>query len=130
MAEQSKKIKKQKPKGTTPKGLEPRRPFTSKKIFRVIVFSIVGSLSVILITQQIGQSSESGSISEIGLIFGVIMGIVPLTLYQLKEVQRKDSVDKHMPVFLLALLSSVQSGANLMKAIEQTANRNPSPCSG
>jgi flagellar protein FlaJ len=29
-----------------------------------------------------------------------------------------------MPVFLLALLSSVQSGANLMKAIEQTANRN------
>jgi len=68
MAEQSKKIKKQKPKGTTPKGLEPRRPFTSKKIFRVIVFSIVGSLSVILITQQIGQSSESGSISEIGLM--------------------------------------------------------------
>jgi len=29
-----------------------------------------------------------------------------------------------MPVFLLALLSSVQSGANLIKAIEQTANRN------
>ena len=124
MAEETKKIKKQKPKRPIPKGLEPKRSFTSKKIFRVIVFSLVGSLSVILVTQQIGAVSESGSISEIGLIFGVIMGIVPLTLYQLKEVQRKDSVDKHMPVFLLALLSSVQSGANLMKAIEQTANRN------
>ncbi len=88
------------------------------------MFSIVGSVSVILITQQIGASSESGSIAEIGLIFGIIMAIVPLTVYQLREVQRKDSVDKHMPVFLLALLSSVQSGANLMKAIEQTASRN------
>ena len=126
MSEQTKKPKpkRSKSKETIPKGLQPSRPFTSKKIFRVIVFSIVGSLSVILVTQQIGAFSESGSISEIGLIFGVIMGIVPLTLYQLKEVQRKDSVDKHMPVFLLALLSSVQSGANLMKAIEQTANRN------
>ncbi|MDH3678265.1 MAG: type II secretion system F family protein, partial [Nitrosopumilus sp.] len=47
-----------------------------------------------------------------------------ITLFQLKEVQRRDSIDKHMPVFLLALLSSVQSGANLIKAIEQTANRN------
>ncbi len=124
MSEQTKKPKRSKSKGTIPKGLQPSRPFTSKKIFRVIVFSIVGSLSVILVTQQIGGLSESGSISEIGLLFGVIMGIVPLTLYPLKEVQRKDSVDKHMPVFLLALLSSVQSGANLMKAIEQTANRN------
>jgi flagellar protein FlaJ len=124
MSEQTKKPKKQKPKGSIPKGLKPSRRFTSKKIFRVVLFSIIGSISVILITQQIGAVSESGSVSEIGLIFGVIMGIVPLTLYQLKEVQRKDSVDKHMPVFLLALLSSVQSGANLMKAIEQTANRN------
>jgi len=94
MSEQTKKPKKQKPKRAIPKGLEPKRPFTSKKIFRVIVFSIVGSLSVILITQQIGGASESGSISEIGLIFGIIMGIVPLTLYQLKEVQRRDSVTR------------------------------------
>ena len=124
MSEQTKKPKKQKPKGSIPKGLVPKRSFTQKKIFRMLMFSIVGSVSVILITQQIGDSSESGSIAEIGLIFGIIMAIVPLTVYQLKEVQRKDSVDKHMPVFLLALLSSVQSGANLMKAIEQTASRN------
>jgi flagellar protein FlaJ len=72
----------------------------------------------------LGSISGSSSIGEIGLIFGIIAGIVPMTLFQLKEVQRKDSIDKHMPVFLLALLSSVQSGANLIKAIEQTANRN------
>jgi len=126
MAEQTKKQKpkKSKSKESIPKGLQPSRPFTSKKLFRVVVFSIAAALAVILITQQIGAASESGSIAEIGLIFGAITGIFPITIYQLRDVQRRDSVDKHMPVFLLALLSSVQSGANLMKAIEQTASRN------
>ena len=126
MAEQTKKQKpkRSKSKESIPKGLQPSRPFTSKKLFRVVVFSIAAAIAVIFITQQIGAASESGSIAEIGLIFGAITGIFPITIYQLRDVQRRDSVDKHMPVFLLALLSSVQSGANLMKAIEQTANRN------
>ncbi len=126
MAEQTKKQKPKgtKPKGSIPKGLVPSKRFTSKKSFRVIVFSVVGSLSVILMSQQIGEITGSESVAEIGLIFGIIMAIIPVTLWQLKEVQTRDSVDKHMPVFLLALLSSTQSGANLMKAIEQTANRN------
>jgi len=129
MSEQTKKPKRSKPKGSIPKGsipkgLVPSRPFTSKKIFRVVLFSVVGSISVILMSRQIGEFSGSESIAEVGLIFGIIMAVIPVTLWQLKEVQRRDSVDKHMPVFLLALLSSTQSGANLMKAIEQTANRN------
>jgi len=60
----------------------------------------------------------------VGLIFGILVGIIPLTIHQLKEVQRKDSIDRNLPVFLLALLSSVQSGANLIKAIEQAGDRN------
>ena len=106
------------------KGLVPSKSLFGNKVIRVSVISIIGAISVILISQIVGSISGSESIAEIGLIFGVIAGIVPMTLYQLKEVQRKDSIDKHMPVFLLALLSSVQSGANLIKAIEQTANRN------
>ncbi len=116
--------KSKKPKSTIPKGLEPSKSIVENKVLRLVAFSVIGAVSVILITQQIGLMSESESISEIGLIFGVITGIVPITLYQLKEVQRRDSVDKHMPVFLLALLSSVQSGTNLIKAIEQSASRN------
>jgi flagellar protein FlaJ len=124
MAQEKKSKKPRKIEREFPKGLEPRKSILENKILRISVFSIIGAISVILITQQIGSFSESESISEIGLIFGIITGIVPVTLYQLKEVQRRDSVDKHMPVFLLALLSSVQSGANLIKAIEQTAGRN------
>ena len=107
-----------------PKGLEPKKPIWSNKIVKLVIYSVIGAIVVILASQQIGTMSDSESIREIGLIFGVITGIVPITLFQLREVQRKDSIDKHMPVFLLALLSSVQSGSNLIKAIEQTANRN------
>jgi flagellar protein FlaJ len=124
MAQEKKSRKSKKIEREFPKGLEPSKSILENKILRISVFSIIGAVSVIFITQQIGSFSESESISEIGLIFGIITGIVPITLYQLKEVQRRDSVDKHMPVFLLALLSSVQSGANLIKAIEQTASRN------
>lgn len=59
-----------------------------------------------------------------GIVFGLLVGVGPLTLLQLKEVHRKDSINKHLPIFLLALLSSVQSGSNLIKAIEHAAERN------
>lgn len=122
---QEKKLKiSKKSENKIPRGLVPSKSILEHRVFKLTVYSIVGAVSVILISQQIGNFSESESIREVGLIFGVITGILPLTLHQLKEVQRKDSIDKHMPVFLLALLSSVQSGANLIKAIEQTANRN------
>ena len=60
---------------------------------------------------------------KMGIIF-LIFGIVPLTMLQLREVQRRDSIDKNLPLFLLALSSAVQSGANLIRAIETTADRN------
>ncbi len=119
---QEKKSKKS--KREIPKGLKPSKSILQNKILRIVMFSVIGMISVIFMSQTIGELSGSESVQEIGLIFGVITGIVPITLYQLKEVQRRDSVDKHMPVFLLALLSSVQSGSNLIKAIEQTASRN------
>ena len=124
MAQEKKSKRPKKSRNEIPKGLVPSKSILQNKVLRVVLFSAIGGLSVIFMSQQIGAFTGSESIPEIGLIFGVITGIVPVTLLQLKEVQRKDSVDKHMPVFLLALLSSVQSGANLIKAIEQTANRN------
>jgi len=124
MAQEKKSKRSKKSPSDIPRGLQPSKSLLENKLLRVAVFSAIGAVSVIFMTQTIGSISDSESISEIGLIFGIITGIVPMTLYQLKEVQRRDSVDKHMPVFLLALLSSVQSGTNLIKAIEQSASRN------
>lgn len=117
-------VKKRRKDNKIPKGLEPKKSIFAKPIVRIALFSIVGAFVVYFMSQAIGDLQDSASIKEIGAIFAGITGIVPITLFQLKEVQRRDSIDKNMPVFLLALLSSVQSGSNLLKAIEQTANRN------
>ncbi len=92
----------------------------SKKI-KIGISSAVAALVIISVSLHF---FEGTSYRDVGLIFGILAGIVPLTMLQLKEVQRRDSIDKNLPLFLLALSSAVQSGANLIRAIETTADRN------
>jgi len=113
-----------KPKETSQKEIMPKKSILKNEIVKSIMFSIVASVSVIVISLQFSQLVGSTMIKDVGIIFGIMVGIIPLTVHQLREVQRRDSVDRNMPVFLLALLSSVQSGSNLIKAIEQAAERN------
>jgi flagellar protein FlaJ len=104
--------------------IEPRKSILKNEILKTASFSIVASISVISMSFYFSGFSESTTIRDVGLIFGILVGVIPLTIHQLKEVQRRDSIDRNLPVFLLALLSSVQSGANLIKAIEQAGERN------
>ena len=92
----------------------------SKKI-KIGISSAVAALVIISLSLQFFEGTPY---RDVGLIFGILAGIVPLTMLQLKEVQRRDSIDKNLPLFLLALSSAVQSGANLIRAIETTADRN------
>ncbi|MFQ5475397.1 MAG: type II secretion system F family protein [Nitrosopumilus sp.] len=104
--------------------LEPKQSILQNNILKTISFSLIASISVLSMSFYFSEYSQSTTIRDVGLIFGILVGIIPLTVHQLKEVQRRDSIDRNMPMFLLALLSSVQSGANLIKAIEQAAERN------
>ncbi|MCH7647495.1 MAG: type II secretion system F family protein [Thaumarchaeota archaeon] len=106
------------------KELEPTQSILKNDIVKTVSFSIIASISVLSMSFYFSEYSESTTIRDVGLIFGILVGIVPLTIHQLKEVQRKDNIDRNMPMFLLALLSSVQSGTNLIKALEQAAERN------
>ncbi|MBS3922326.1 MAG: type II secretion system F family protein [Nitrosarchaeum sp.] len=106
------------------KEIMPKKSILKNEIVKSVMFSIVASISVIVISLQVSEAVGSAMIKDVGIIFGIMVGIIPLTIHQLREVQRKDSIDRNMPVFLLALLSSVQSGSNLIKAIEQAAERN------
>ncbi len=106
------------------KELEPSQSILKNDILKTVVFSIIASISVLSMSFYFAEYSESTTIKDVGLIFGILVGIVPLTIHQLKQVQRRDDIDRNMPMFLLALLSSVQSGTNLIKAIEQAAERN------
>ena len=107
-----------------PKGLEPTQSILKNDLLKTGSLSLVASISVIVMSFYFSEYSDSTTIRDVGLIFGILVGIIPLTIHQLKEVQRRDSIDRNLPVFLLALLSSVQSGANLIRAIEQAADRN------
>ncbi len=104
--------------------IEPKQSILKNEILKTATFSIIASISVISMSFYFSEYSDSTTIRDVGLIFGILVGIIPLTIHQLKEVQRRDSIDRNLPVFLLALLSSVQSGANLIKAIEQAGERN------
>lgn len=107
-----------------PLDITPSESILNNNIIKTITYSLIASISVLSISFYISGFSESSTIRDVGLIFGIMVGIIPLTIHQLKEVQRRDNIDRNMPVFLLALLSSVQSGANLIKAIEQAGERN------
>lgn len=102
----------------------PKPSFIHSEKFKIGVPTSIAGLLILIVTMYYGDISGHSDIRDIGLIFGILVGIVPLTLLQFKEVQRKDSIDRNLPLFLLALSSAVQSGANLLRAIEQTADRN------
>ena len=106
------------------KELEPTQSILKNDILKTLSFSLIASISVLSMSFYFSEYSNSTTIRDVGLIFGILVGIIPLTIHQLKQVQRRDNIDRNMPMFLLALLSSVQSGANLIKAIEQAAERN------
>ena len=92
------------------KELEPTQSILKNDILKTVSFSVIASISVLSMSFYFSEFSESTTIRDVGLIFGTLVGIIPLTIHQLKEVQRKDNIDRNMPMFLLALLSSVQSG--------------------
>jgi len=93
--------------------------------FKIGIASLIAAIFIFFVSSTISDMySESNNIRDVGTVFAILAGVVPLTLLQLREAQRKDSVDRNLPLFLLALTSAVQSGANLIKAIEHTADRN------
>jgi len=100
--------------------------FHSQKFKVVLPSALVG---IVMIVSSLYYSGLSGntSIRDVGVIFGALTAIVPLTLIHLRETQRKDNIDRNLPLFLLALSSAVQSGANLIRAIENAADRNMGP---
>lgn len=100
--------------------------FHSQKFKVVLPSALVG---IIMIVSSLYYSGLSGntSIRDVGVIFGALTAIVPLTLIHLRETQRKDNIDRNLPLFLLALSSAVHSGANLIRAIENAADRNMGP---
>jgi flagellar protein FlaJ len=105
----------------------PKLSLLHSQKFKVVLPS--ACVGIIMIVSSLYYSGLSGntSIRDVGVIFGALTAIVPLTLIHLRETQRKDNIDRNLPLFLLALSSAVHSGANLIRAIENAADRNMGP---
>jgi flagellar protein FlaJ len=101
----------------------PKIPFTRTEKFRVIIISAVASIMVITSSFYLAGTIQMLT-RDIGIIFGILAAVIPLTLLQLKEVQRREGIDRHLPLFLLSLVSSIQSGSNLIQAIQMVPERN------
>ncbi|MBI5697880.1 MAG: type II secretion system F family protein [Thaumarchaeota archaeon] len=101
----------------------PKLPMVKSEKFRVIIISAIASMIVISSSFYLSDSIQLIT-RDIGIIFGILAGVIPLTLLQLKEVQRREGVDRHLPLFLLSLVSSIQSGSNLVQAILIIPERN------
>ena len=73
-----------------------RKPTSNKDIpkpsliysekFRIGIASAVASIVVLTLSFYLSDFSETNSTRNIGIVFGVLVGVLPLTLLQLKEV--------------------------------------------
>ncbi|MGI0065056.1 MAG: type II secretion system F family protein, partial [Nitrosopumilaceae archaeon] len=75
----------------------PKPSFIYSQKFRVVVPSVIVGMGIILASLYYVSFSENTSIRDVGVIFGILAMIVPLTMLQVKESQRKDSIDRNLP---------------------------------
>jgi len=88
-----------------------------------MIISAVASIGVVTSSFYLAGTIQMIT-RDIGIIFGILAAVIPMTLLQLKEVQRRDGIDRHLPLFLLSMVSSIQSGSNLIQAIQMVPERN------
>jgi flagellar protein FlaJ len=89
----------------------------------IIIASSIASAICLSLVYFLGQK-DSFVVYSAEFIISFLVGIAPFTFIQLREVKRKDGIDKNMPLFLLALLNGVKTGAQIQDVIKIAATRN------
>ena len=104
-----------------------RIPFLSKllanKKRRTALMTGIAGAIIMAMAFQISGTTGNTQIRDIGLIAGILVAIVPTMMIDLSKKRRRDSIDSNLPVFLLSIVSAVQSGSTILRAIEEAANR-------
>ena len=100
-----------------------RAPTAASKKKKLLALSALSAISVIIITSSISSIVGNTTIRDMGAVAGIIAGVMPMVTLNLKQVYRKNSIDKNLPIFLLALRSSVVSGHSIIQGISEAADR-------
>lgn len=108
-------------------GRKIRIPFLSSllanKKKKTVLMSSMGAAIVIVIAFQVAGATGNTTIRDIGIAAGILGAVFPPIMLNIAGNRRRDSIDRNLPVFLLSIVSAVQSGATIMRAIEDAADR-------
>lgn len=99
-----------------------KRIFSSPQIKTLLVSGIAGVV-IIIAFMQISDALGFPLLQNMGIVAGIMIAVVPLSIIQMKNNRKRESIDKNLPVFLLALISAVESGSSLLRAVEEAAGR-------
>ena len=99
-------------------------PFLSTKKGKTLVRSVIAGVIILVALTQISAYTGIVMLQDIGIVGGFIVAILPTVMIQLNETKRRDNIDRNLPFFLLSIGGSVKAGMSLIRAIEETADRN------
>lgn len=101
----------------------PFKTLLKTKKSKTIVFSVIAGVVIIISSIQLGNFIGNPQIQTIGILGGIMISVVPIALLHAGTNRRGESIDKNLPLFLLSLVSAVNSGSSLLRAIEESAGR-------
>ena len=101
----------------------PFKTLLKTKKAKTSVFSVIAGVMIIVLSIQLGNFIGNPQIQTIGILGGIMAAVVPTALLHSGTNRRGESIDKNLPLFLLSLVSAVNSGSSLLRAIEESAGR-------
>lgn len=107
---------------TKEKKINIRHLFQGKK-GKINMIAVIAGISIMILSPQIAGVIGTALVGTVGVIAGLMIMIVPFLMNQISESKRRENIDANLPLFLLSLVSSIESGLSLMRAVEESANR-------
>jgi len=95
---------------------------TDKKKRTATLSGIMG-IGIMIASIQLSSILGVEEIKNFGVIAGGMALIIPFGLAQMKKKRDHDSIDDNLPMFVLSLISSIESGNSLLRAVEEAAGR-------
>jgi len=90
---------------------------------RATTLSMIMGVVILISAVQLSSILDDEIILNFGVIAGVMVIIVPFGINAMKKKRDFDSIDDNLPMFVLSLISSIESGNSLLRAVEEAAGR-------
>ncbi|AJM93203.1 type II secretion system F family protein [Nitrosopumilus piranensis] len=102
-------------------------PFIKTTKGKITILSASTGFAIMVLFFMISNQTQEILYANVGVVLGLLTGLLPYTVLEVKENSVKNKIDENIPLFLLSLVSAVESGSSLLLAIEEAANRNYGP---